>query len=139
MALDSSLFTLTFQRRSTDATKLDLIPFQLATTASIASSSASSSSTPLYTFSRAPSAHYEVQLTDFLTSVPLSSISSPSSHDKLRTIQLYNPTDSIVFEKKTMTFRQDWRWTWQNQEYLIRKDGKEFIVEAVRRPDPEIE
>lgn len=135
MALDSSLFTLTFQRRTEDACLLDLIPIH----PSAAASSSSSQPCPLYSFSRARSLDYDVQLVDHLTGIPLSSIAAPSSADKLRTIQLYNPHDSVVFEKRSMTFRQEWRWTWQEQEYLVRKDGRSYIVEALRKPDPEIE
>lgn len=134
MALDISLFTLTFQRRSDDPTILDLLPFHPSATYA-----SSSQPSPLYSFSRARSHDYDVQLVDHLTSIPLSSIASLSSADKIRKIQLYNPNDSVVLEKKGMTFRQEWRWTWQEQEYLIRKDGRIYIVEALRKPDPEIE
>lgn len=132
MALDISLFTLTFQRRNNDATILDLLPFHPAAIAA-------SPTSPLYSFSRAQSSNYDVQLVDHLTSIPLSSITAPSSSDKIRKIQLYNPDDAVIFEKRNMTFRQEWRWTWQSQEYLARRDGRAYIVEAVRKPDPEIE
>lgn len=135
MALDASLFTLTFERRASDATILDLSPFNAAT--SIATTS--NQSEPLYTFLRARSNAYNVQLQDHLTSMPLASIEAPSSADKIRQIKLYNPDDAVIFEKKAMTFRQEWHWTWQGQEYLVRRDGRSYIVEALRKPDPEIE
>ncbi|UZJ56623.1 hypothetical protein CBS101457_005943 [Exobasidium rhododendri] len=144
MALDISLFTLTFQRRSDDPAVLDLLPFHPAAIALSPPSSSltfppSESPKPLYSFSRARTVDYNVQLVDHLTSIPLSSISSPRSTDKIRKIQLYNPSEAVLFEKKNTTFRQDWRWTWQDQEYLARKDGKGYVVEAVRKPDPEID
>jgi hypothetical protein len=135
MALDSSLFTLTLQRRPNDAAIVDLIPFNPS---SIASTSTCPPS-PLYSFSRARSADYNVQLTDHLTSIPLASIISPTSAAKIRKIDLHNPEESVIFERKEKLFRQDWRWTWQDQEYLIRRDGHMYIVEAVRLPDPEID
>jgi hypothetical protein len=137
MALDSSLFTLTFQRRKKNQAILDLTPFQPAPIAS--SSSSSTPLSPLYSYSRAETSDYNVQLEDHLTCIPLSSISTPRSSDKIRKIQLYNPNEFVIFEKKNMTFRQEWRWTWQDQEYLARRDGRTYIVEAVRKPDPEIE
>lgn len=135
MALDSSLFTLTFQRCSNDANILDLIPF----TSSAEQASTSYKPIPLYSFSRAKSSDYNVQLLDHLTLLPLSSIVSPSSGDKIKQITLYNPEESVILEKKQKLFRQDWRWTWQEQEYSIRRDGHSYIVEAIRQPDPEIE
>lgn len=135
MALDSSLFTLTLQRRQNDAAILDLIPYHPSTIATTSTSPRE----PLYSFSRARSADYNVQLIDHLTSIPLASIASPSSAAKIRKIELHNPEESVIFEKKEKFFRQDWRWTWQDQEYLIRRDGHTFIVEAIRLPDPEID
>jgi hypothetical protein len=137
MALDSSLFTLNLQRRPNDSSVLDLIPFSPAAAAS--TSSSPSQPEPLYSFLRARSTDYNVQLIDHLTSIPLSSIVSPSSGDKIRKIDLYNPDESVIFEKKSSFLRQDWRWTWQEQEYLIRRDGRALIVEAFRQPDPEID
>lgn len=142
MALDSNLFTLSFQRRTGNPTVLDLIPFAPSSTLASSSSSSSSSSSgpsPLYSFLRARSAHYSVRLTDSLTDIVLASINCPYSNDKSKSIQLYNPNESILLEKKGKTFRQEWRCTWQENEFCVRRDGRAYVVEAVRKPDPEIE
>ena len=138
MVLDSNLFTLTFERRSKNPNILDLIPFSSSSLQDVASGSSGTVS-PLYTFSRARSNHYTVRLIDSLTDIVLASIDCPASTDKLKTIHLYNPNEEIVLEKKGMTFRQDWRWTWQNNEFSIRREGGQVIVEAIRKPDPEID
>lgn len=129
MALDANLFTLAFRRQPEDLTTLHLFPFTASDTFDGSS---------LYTYSRARAAHYDVQLTDSLTLIPLSTISCPTSLDKTKTIHLHNPNDSIILEKKGMTFRQEWRFRFQEDDFLIRRDGKSYEVEAVRKPDPEI-
>lgn len=140
MVLDSNLFTLTFERRKEAPEILDLIPFSSSSLQDVASGSGSSGKIqPLYTFSRARSNHYTVRLIDSLTEIVLASIDCPASIDKIKTIHLYNPTEEILLEKKGMTFRQDWRWTWQKNEFTIRREGKQMIVEAIRKPDPEID
>ncbi|MCO5555838.1 hypothetical protein L7F22_009383 [Adiantum nelumboides] len=140
MVLDSNLFTLTFERRSKNANILDLIPFSSSSSLQdVASGSSGTTSSPLYTFSRARSNHYTVRLIDSLTDIVLASIDCPASTDKVKTIHLYNPNEEIILEKKGMTFRQDWRWNWQGNEFSIRKEGRQLIVEAIRKPDPEID
>lgn len=135
MVHDSQLFTLTLFRRRDDVRMMDLVPMQPSYNPS------DQTVHPSYTFSRAvtmgPS--YDVQLVDSLLLLPLASVQSDSTLERTKEIQLMNPDATAVLEKQKMTFKQEWRFQWEQNEFACRRDGKEYEIVAIRKPDPEIE
>lgn len=136
------------QRRTDDPAILDLVPFSLDAAnnpAALAAPPVPSSSAPrhgaapLYTFSRARTAAYNVRLIDTLTQIALASMACPASADRLKSIQMHNPEEEVLLEKKTATFKQEWKFAFEASDFVVRRDGRAYILVAVRKPDPEIE
>lgn len=135
MVHDSQLFTLTLLRRRHDVKMMDLVPMQPSY------STKDQTVAPSYSFSRAVTLGplYDVQLVDSLLMLPLASVQSPSTLERTKEIRLMNPDAVVVLEKQKMTFKQEWRFKWEQNEFACRRDGKEYEIVAIRKPDPEIE
>jgi hypothetical protein len=130
MSLDPALFTLHFLPRQASPSITDLSP--------TIPDASSSSITPTYTLSRAiRSPKYQNTLLDGLTYTELGSVSAPSTGEKCKALQLFNPDQDNEIRKAGAILRTEWHFSWQGEKLAINGKGS-YDVEIVRKPDPPI-
>ncbi|KAL7410561.1 hypothetical protein BDY24DRAFT_443963 [Mrakia frigida] len=83
---------------------------------------------------------YEVVLEDALYGAHFSTVSSPSSSSKTKTILLHNP-DSSVSLSLSGRLSFTWTFTWEDERYEWRqsKMSKEWTLWMMREPDPNVD